>query len=50
MTSTANTRNASPDFDLNINNYNFNELLTLFKIHDIALTIKNTTNTKWMKN
>ena len=36
MTSTANTRNASPDFDLNINNYNFNELLTLFKIHDIG--------------
>jgi len=24
------------DFDLNINNYNFNELLNLFKIHDIG--------------
>ena len=28
--------NNSPDFDLNIENYNFNELLNLFKIHDIG--------------
>jgi len=25
-----------PDFDLNIQNYNFNEMLNLFKIHDIG--------------
>ena len=35
MISNNNTAN-NPDFDLNINNYNFNELLTLFKIHDIG--------------
>jgi len=32
--STAST--ANPDFDLNINNYNFNEMLNLFKISDIG--------------
>jgi len=26
----------SADFDLNLNNYNFNEILNLFKIHDIG--------------
>jgi hypothetical protein len=30
------TSTTNLDFDLNINNYNFNELLTLFKIHDIG--------------
>jgi hypothetical protein len=28
--------NTNPDFDLNIHNYNFNEMLNLFKIHDIG--------------
>lgn len=28
--------NNNPDFDLNIKNYNFNEMLNLFKIHDIG--------------
>ena len=26
----------NPDFDLNLDNYNFNEMLNLFKIHDIG--------------
>ena len=30
------TKNDSPEFDLNINNYNFKEILNLFKIHDIG--------------
>ena len=30
------TTTNNPDFDLNLDNYNFNEILNLFKIHDIG--------------